>query len=171
VWGYPAFDACSAEGGSAVSSLAVEVLRATCALAESAERSEFLFGEKAAALSQLWALASQCGEANWDGAGAVAIDAGAIQNAEEFVRALPNGFPIPDFAPEPDGAVSLDWIQSRNRMFSLSIGSGSRFAYAWLEGSDRGHGVVRFDKRRLPARLIEEICRITNHGDSTVWSC
>lgn len=166
---YAAFDACSGEG-SAVSSAAAEIVQATCALFETAERSEFLFGDKAEALSQLWTMATECEEANWDGAGAVPIDSEAIRNAAEFVRALPSRVPLPEFAPEPDGAVSLDWIQSRNRMFSLSMGRGPRLAYAWLDGSDKGHAVIRFDNRRIPARLIEDICRIMSHADSTIWS-
>jgi hypothetical protein len=157
-----------ARGGSAVSSEARAAQEAATAVVESAERSQALFGEKAAALSQLWALATECNETNWDGAGAAAIDVGAVINAGDLVRALPAGIPMPEFSPEPDGSVSLDWIESRNRIFSVSVGTGSRLAYAWLDGSDRGHGVARFDGERVPVRVLEGIRGIISHGNAAV---
>jgi hypothetical protein len=73
------------------------------------------------------------------------------------VRALPDGIPLPEFAPEPDGSISLDWILSRNRLFSVSIGHSSRLAFAWLDGADNGHGVARFDGQNVPPRVLEGI--------------
>ena len=61
---------------------------------------------------------------------------------------------MPEFAPEPDGAISLDWIQSRHRLFTLSISASNRLAYAWLDGTDKGHGVARFDGRTIPRRVL-----------------
>ena len=83
-----------------------------------------------------------------------------------MVRALPGEVQLPEFAPEPDGSVSLDWIQSRNRMFTLSVGSGPRLAYAWLDGADKGHGVAAFDGSNVPTRVLEGICSIMNHGNT-----
>jgi hypothetical protein len=165
--GYPAMNI-YARGGSAVSCEAREAQEAVTAVVEAAERSQSLFGEKAAALSQLWALAAECGEADWDGAGAAPIDIGAILNAKDIVRALPAGFPLPEFAAEPDGSISLDWIESRNRIFSVSVGAGSRLAYAWLDGSDRGHGVARFDGEKIPMRVLEGIRDIMSYGNTAV---
>jgi hypothetical protein len=73
------------------------------------------------------------------------------------VRALPDYLPVPGFSPEPDGSISLDWIQSRTHLLSLSIGHTDRLAYAWLDGTDKGHGVVRFDGRNVPSRVVEAI--------------
>ena len=165
--GYTALNAYMREH-SAVSSAAKVVREAVCAVMESVERSQVLFGEKAAALSQLSALAIECGEANWDGVGAVAIDERAVRNAGDVVRALPADIQIPEFAPEPDGSLSLDWIESRSRLFTVSVGTGSRLAYAWLDGSDRGHGVAQFDGERIPARVLEGIRGIINHGNIAV---
>jgi hypothetical protein len=99
----------------------------------------------AALISSLRALADECSKPDWDGNGACAIDLAALQNAEAFARALPDDVPLPECAPEPDGSISLDWIQSRERLLTLSIGGGNRLAYAWLDGSDRGNAVARFD--------------------------
>jgi hypothetical protein len=129
----------------------------------SAESSQTLFGEKSAVISRLRALANECAEQGWDGGDALAIDRVALQNAEDFVRALPEGFPVPECAPEPDGWISLDWIESRHRFFSLSVGSSSRLAYAWLDGADKGHGVARFDGLSVPPRVLSGILSILNH--------
>ena len=131
---------------------------------ESAERSQALFGRKADALSRLVALAAECADPGWDGEAAVAIDPVAVLWAERFVRALPDGMPLPEFAPEPDGSISLDWIRSRNRLFSLSIGRSNRLAYAWLDGADKGHGVVTFDSQNVPPRVLEGIKGIVGQG-------
>jgi len=129
-----------------------------------AEQSLALFGEKAAALSCLAALATECSEPGWDGEDAAAIDPLAVLWTRRFVRALPAAIPLPEFTPEPDGSLSLDWIQSRHRLFSLSIGRSNRLAYAWLDGADKGHAVARFDGRNVPARVLEGIEAIMGRG-------
>lgn len=159
-----------AYGGSAISPEAQAVRKAVSAVVESAERSQVLFGEKSVAISQIMELANECAEAGWDGNEAAPIDWAATHTAVEFIRAMPGDLPLPEFAPEPDGSISLDWIQSRNRLFSLSVGSTNRLAYAWLDGSDRGHGVAQFDGERIPSRVIEGIIGIMNHGNVTLRS-
>lgn len=165
--GYAALNA-YALPGSAVSAEAVSVTQAVSALIRSAEESQALFGTKAAAISQLKTLASECAEPDWDGNGASAIDSVALQNAVNLVRALPEDVPLPEFAPEPDGSISLDWIQSRHRLFSLSVGVSNRLAYAWLDGSDNGHGVARFDGCNVPERILTGIQSIMSPGNVTV---
>ncbi len=153
---------------SAVSSEARVLRDAINGVVGLAERSQSLFGAKADAISQLRALANECIEAGWDGYGAYPLEWTAVCLAEEFIRAMPDDLPLPEFSPEPDGSISLDWIQSRNRMFSLSVGVTNRLAYAWLDGSDKGHGVARFDGERIPPRVIEGITGIMSHGTATV---
>lgn len=148
-------------GGSAISPAAHAVYQAAAAVVESAERSQALFGKKAAALSQLAVLAAECNEPGWDGESAVAVDPIAVLSAERFVRALPDSVPLPEFAPEPDGSISLDWIASRTRLFSLSIGRSSRLAFAWLDGTDKGHAVARFDGQNVPQLILGGIKAIT----------
>jgi hypothetical protein len=148
--------------GSATSNEAHEVQQATMAFADFSEQSEALFGEKSAALSQLYELAGECAVPDWDGENASAISGQAVQTAADFIRALPEGIPLPEFAPEPDGAISLDWIQSPHRQFSLSIGANDRLAYAWLDGTDKGHGVARFDGANIPSKIINGIVETLN---------
>jgi hypothetical protein len=146
-------------GSTAVSREARAIRDAVTAVVDRAEQSQALFGHKAAAISALRALANAAGDANESD-----LDPLAVRNAEDFIRALPDHFPIPELASEPDGSVSLDWLQARNRLFSLSIGSSDRLAFAWLDGSDRGHGVARFDGCNLPPRVREGIESIIGHA-------
>jgi hypothetical protein len=142
--------------GSAVSEESRVVRDAVDAIVKSAEKSQALFGGKAAAIAQIWALVNES-ESCCDGDKAEPVDRVAALRAAEVIRALPPGVPLPEAAPEPDGAISLDWIQSRNELFSLTVGPGDGLAYAWLDGSDRGHGVVRFDGQTIPARILQGI--------------
>lgn len=157
-----------ARGGSAVSSEARLVRDAVGAVVGLTERSQALFGDKAAAISELRALANECSDPGWDGDEAYGVNPVAVFLAETFIRVLPDGVPLPEFAVEPDGCVSLDWIQSRNRLFSISVGSNDRLAYAWLDGADKGHGVARFDGDRIPPRIAEGISEIINNGNATL---
>jgi hypothetical protein len=154
--------------GSAVSPEAQAVRDTASAVVESAEKSVALFGGKAVAISELRTLANECAEENWDGNGAYPLESIVVLLAEEFLRALPDDLPLPEFAPEPDGSISLDWIQSRTRLFSLSIGRSQRLSYAWLDGSDKGHAVSRFDREQIPARILQGIREIVNHAHSSL---
>lgn len=166
--GYAALNAYS-RPGSAISSEAVQTSQAARGLAQEGERSQALFGNKLAALCELNRLAMDCAESDWDGQGASPIDPRAVRTAEAFVRALPTGVVVPSFAPEPDGSVSLDWIHPPNRIFSLSIGTSDRVASAWVDGTDRGHAIARFDGRCIPLDVLLGIHRVVGHGNAAFW--
>lgn len=167
VAGYTALNV-YARGRSAISSEARDAQKAATAVVESVERSQALFGKKAAALSQLSALANECAQPGWDGDEADPMDPIAVLRVQFFIRALPNDVPLPEFAPEPDGNISLDWIQSRNRFFTLSVGPGSRLAYAWLDGTDKGHGVAQFDGQTIPSRILGGIQALLTNGNASL---
>jgi hypothetical protein len=107
-----------------------------------------------AAICSIRAMAMECSALDWGGEGAEPISSAAVARASALVRALPHGFELPECAPEPDGSISLDWIQSRKRFFSVSIGTSDRLAYAWVDGTDRGHGVTRFDGQHVPQVIL-----------------
>ena len=155
---------------TAVSSEAQVVRDAITAVYERTEKSQALFGGKAVAISGLKTMAHDCSEADWNGEGSYAINPIAVFLAESFIRALPDSIQLPEMAPEPDGSITLDWIPSRHRLFSVSISASDRLAYAWLDGSDKGHAVARFDGERIPQKIIEGINAIMNHGYTTVRS-
>ena len=147
-----------------MSSEAQVVRDAITAVYEGAENSQALFGGKVAAISKLRMMAHESAEPDWNGEGANAINPIAIFLAENLIRVMPDSMPLPEFAPAPDGSVTLDWISSQHRMFSISVGASDRLAYAWLDGSDKGHAVARFDGERVPQRIIDGISEIMSHG-------
>lgn len=157
-----------AKGGSAVSKEAGEVRRSASNVVEFAEQSYALFGDKAEAISRIWAVAGECSQAGWDGEGTEPVDHGAVRVASAIIRSLPDNVQLPEFAAEPDGSLSLDWIQSRRRMFSISVSSSNRLAYAWLDGADSGHAVARFDGANVPSRILHGIQAIIDHGDTSL---
>jgi len=147
----------SANDGNAVSPEAQAVTAQAASVVKVLEQSQALFGAKAEAISQLMALA----------AGEQTANPISVLLAEQFVRVLPNAIPLPEFSIDPDGSISLDWIKARNQIFSLSVGANSRLAFAWLNGTDKGHAVARFDGQRVPERVIEGITLITTNGNAS----
>ena len=143
---------------------------AVAELLESKERSLSLFGKKALAISAINEMAAECATDDWDGYGALPIDPLVVWNAEEFIRALPDNLPVPEVSPEPDGSISFDWIRSRNQIVSVSIGTTNRLAFAWLDGTERGHSVVNFDGSTVPHRLIYAINPISNYASTVIRS-
>jgi hypothetical protein len=158
----------AAQTGSAVSEESRAVREAVESIRKSVEKSQALFGGKAAAIGRVWALVNECSDPGWDGDGADPVDRLAAFRAADVIRALPPRVPFPEVTPEPDGAISLDWIRSRNQLFSLTVGSGDRLAFAWLNGSDRGHGVVRFGGQAIPNPILHGIDEILGHGGTTL---
>ena len=157
--GYAALNS-YAQPASAISVEAENVTRNAAAVLRAVEESQALFGKKAFAISEMKVLVDECSEPNWDGYDSKEIDPLVSHNTEKFLRALPDSIPMPEFAPEPDGEISLDWIVTKHRMFSLSIGKSIRLSYAWLEGTDRGHAVAHFDGYIIPERILHNILSI-----------
>jgi len=147
-----------ANGGNAVSPEAQAVRAQADCVIKVFEQSQALFGAKKAAISELMALAAED----------QTVDPIAVLVAEKFLRALPNAIPLPEFSIDPDGSVSLDWIEARNQIFSLSVGANSRLAFAWLDGTDKGHAVARFDGQQIPERVIDGITSIATNGNASL---
>lgn len=96
------------------------------------------------------------------------LNSEAVASAERFVAGIPDRFPMPEFAADPDGSVEMDWIVSRTRMFSVNIGADDRLAYAWLDGEAHGHGVECFVNGQVPPRILEGILRIVSGGGASL---
>lgn len=147
---------------NAISSEAKTVKDRAAGLLAGFERSEALFGAKENAIFQLFSTVFE------DTGARVLLNPIAVATAVEFIRALPDELPLPEFSVEPDGCISLDWIKSRNQVFSLSVGANDRFAYAWMDGTDTGHAVARFDGQQVPARVIDGIQSIVKNGNPCI---
>jgi hypothetical protein len=150
--------------GTALSPMAGAVKCNASLLTEHVERSVALFGAKVGALNGLRSLAIECSLPDWDGYGAEPVSGDALERAEVFLRSLPDDLPLPELSVEPDGAVSLDWLPTRTRSFSVSIGESDRIAYAWIDGTDRGHAVARSVSGEAPGRILEELKQIVPHA-------
>jgi hypothetical protein len=167
IWlGYTALSV-YARAVSAVSSEAKAVREAASDIVGRAENSKSLFGAKLDLIEQLHAMNDDCANEDWDGYGAMPLNAEALDTAKDLIRTLPDEFPLPECAPEPDGSISLDWIVSKQKLFSLTVGRSDRLAYAWLDGTDQGHAVSRLDGSSLPARILNQIQALVNHGPTT----
>jgi hypothetical protein len=159
-----------AHPGSAMSREASALQRQAAAVMRSASQSQALYGTKSAAVSALWMLVAEFSTHSPDGAGSLPPALGALVVAEQVIRALPGDLPVPELAVEPDGAISLDWIVSRNCMLSISAGPTDRLSYAWVDGADHGHAVAHFDGERIPARIVAGIRALMNRDDTTIRS-
>jgi hypothetical protein len=124
------------------------------------EKSFALFGAKAEALNTLKTLAMECSESDWDGYGALPVNPATLERAETVLRSLPDDCPLPESSIEPDGEISFDWLPSRTCSFSVTIGNSDRIAYAWVDGTDRGHAVARAESGMMPTRILNELHRI-----------
>ena len=142
---------------NAVSQEADYIQQSRYDIAQSVEQSIALFGGKEEVLSMMYEIEAECGVSDWDGYGALPLSNLSIETAKAFIRLLPDSLAMPEIAPEPDGSVSLDWMPSRYRTFSLSIGESDQLAYAWVDGTDRGHAVARFNSQIIPERVLQGI--------------
>jgi hypothetical protein len=85
----------------------------------------------------------QCAEKDWDGYGAKPLHRTLQEKVIRFLRSLPSHVSVPEVVPEPDGAVALEWANSKHQVLSLSIDLSDQIAFAWLDGAERGKGVLR----------------------------
>ena len=145
-----------------MSAEAAQVRASAATIVEHVESSGALFGDKTAVLSAFWNLVRSHAQSGWDGGEALPIDRPAVALAMLFIRALPDQCGMPEVGVDPDGAVTLDWMLSRHRMLSISfVGSSDRLAYAWVDGTDGGHAVEKFDRDLIPPRLLQAVLAIT----------
>lgn len=155
-----------ARPSTAVSSEAMQVAQYAGNLVQRIEGSDALFGRRSTVVSALIALVDSHADHGWDGREAMPVDPRAISFAIAFVRSLPDEYAMPDVGVDPDGAVSLDWMPSRNRILSISFaGDSDRLAYAWIDGTDRGHAVEKFDGERSPPRLTDALRDLTRYSN------
>ncbi len=154
--------------GNAVSPSAEEVDRKLANVFSAEHRSRALGGSKSDAISAVWNVASDASEHDWNGEGALAVDSMTAGNAVQFIQSLPSFYAMPEVSPEPDGGISLDWIESRTRVLSISISRKRSLPIAWLDGNTRGYCVVSFDGEEMPSRVLNEIANIRINGSSSV---
>lgn len=82
----------------------------------------------------------ECSSDGWDGERAKPVSKEVLQNALIFFESLPPSVELPQIAAEPDGAVSLEWYRSPEKVVSVSVNPGGRLYYAAAIGARRRHG-------------------------------
>jgi hypothetical protein len=91
-------------------------------------------------LQQLYEIFKECSSAGWDGEQAKPISPEVLQNAIRFLFSFPSGIEAPDICAEPDGAITLEWYRSPNKVISISINPDGWVYWAALIGTSRRHG-------------------------------
>lgn len=162
-FGYSALPA-YIQPGSAYSTEAKEVSKSADRIMVDVANSEALFGHKTEALSDLYDIIDSLfvDEDQAD------VDSTTLANASRFLDALPNDLSLPDISVDPDGSISFTWFKSRFSIFSAGVDKTEQIAYAWLDGSDKGHGVARFQSFALPARIMSMLRSIVPDEDAAL---
>lgn len=149
-----------AQRSSAVSPDAQFLAHGADAVLTTAESSISLFGAKGEALSNLATVSAESAIEDWDGYGALPALAEGIEAAASFIRSLPSNLALPEPSVDPDGEISLEWLDSKDRIFSISFGKSDRVAYAGIDGTDRWRGTEHFDGQTIPRFLLMGIERV-----------
>lgn len=114
------------------------------------------FGNKLIGLENAYVEAS---EPDWDGYGAVAADRDSYFRARELLGLLPDSMPVPEFSVDPDGEISIEWVLSKSRLVTISVGSDGTLTYIGFLGSARMKGAERFDQE-IPRAVMAVLERI-----------
>ena len=157
-----------ARNGNAFSPEGLELSSRAHGLLSAYEDSHALFGPQASLRARLGEIVCECGEADWDGYGAEPISGIAAALADEFLRSLPSGFPLPDLCAEPDGSLGMEWASGKHKRAALSFGASNRLAFAWVNGSDRGHAAVSFNGGSLPSLIESRINEMFENDDAAI---
>jgi hypothetical protein len=94
-------------------------------------------------LQQLYIIYKECSSAGWDGEQAIPISLEVLKNALKFLFSFPSGIEAPVICAEPDGAITLEWYRSPNKVISISINPDGLVYWAALIGARGRHGKDR----------------------------
>ena len=110
---------------------------------------------------QLDEIFDECSSGGWDGERATPISGEILQCAKNFLKSFPLGIEAPEIGAEPDGAITLEWYRSPNKVISISINPGGWLYYAAIIGATRRHGMdfALFDVSEDLLELISQVTR------------
>lgn len=99
-------------------------------------------------------------EENWDGYDAKAISIESIIGAIIFVSIQPDSIPIPDFVPEPEGQMGLEWYNpDKKKTFIISFNEQNMIEYAGIfEDGAETYGSELYTYE-IPKTIIDSIIR------------
>jgi len=99
-----------------------------------------------------------CAEANEDGDSEPVTEAVYLA-AENFARALPTAYPLPDILIHPDGEVAFEWQRDKRRVLTVSVGGPGSVSFAGLCGESSVYGREPFS-RVLPGQIAYLLARL-----------
>ena len=102
----------------------------------------------------------ECLSNGWDGANAKPVSVEILQNAKAFLKSFPLGIEPPDVGAEPDGAITLEWYRSPDKVVSISINPGGWLYFAAIIGAKKRHG-VDFALCDVSEDLLDLISQVT----------
>lgn len=107
-------------------------------------------------LADAW---DECSVAGWDGYNALPVTWDSLNLAEQFLRSLPLGSPLPSLGAEPDGHVTMEWGRRPRRRLSISFSPDGELHYAALTGPGRTCGSEPFlgEVPETIMRLIRQV--------------
>jgi hypothetical protein len=126
--------------------------------------SESLGAKRKKILDDLFDVAEECKEPNWDCYGAAQVDQETYCVAYRFVEALPIGHLPTSVGAEPNGNLTLEWHRSAQRTLSVSVSPQGELYFATLLGFRVNNG-TEFFLGEIPAQilsLIREVMRQPN---------
>jgi len=112
---------------------------------------------------QLHEIFCDCSFDGWDGGKAKPISEEVLHCAIEFLNSFPLGMKPPEVGAEPDGAITLEWYRSPNKVISISINPDGWMYYAALIGTSKRHG-ADFSLMGVSDDLVGIISQVVEGG-------
>jgi hypothetical protein len=109
---------------------------------------------------QLDEVFEECSSEGWDGEQAKPISLEVLRCAERFLNSFPLGIEAPEIGAEPDGAITLEWYRSPNKVISISINPDGWVYWAALIGTSKRHG-ADYSLMGISDDLLKIILQVT----------
>ena len=100
------------------------------------------FGWKNDITSDLMEISNDCSQSDWDGYEAMAVTSNEINIARKFLSMLPESIKTPEVSPDPDGAISFNWGEGHDLLFSVSPTNNLLFYAGIFPNGAKTHGQI-----------------------------
>jgi hypothetical protein len=108
---------------------------------------------------QLGNVFTECSSAGWDGERAKPVSEEIALSAVNFLKSFPIGIEAPEIGCEPDGAITLEWYRSPNRIISISVDANDQIYYAAIIGASTQNG-SNFSSSGVSEDLLKLISQV-----------
>lgn len=126
--------------------------------ANSAFLETFTFGWKTDIRDEIQEVAIECSSADWDGYGATPVSLGEAKIAYLFLQMLPQNIEPPEVSPDPDGAISFNWGNGYNQIFSISVEENLLIYAGLFNDGVKKHGQLPYYDE-IPSEISDILSR------------